>query len=99
MSSSSDSSSDSYSESESLHESEIYSDTESSTDEDCDFAAGLLNVGPRTVVHPDETRDPTTLRVHWVRTLDAVETIKETIPSGIYVMLVDFIKDHYSRAV
>jgi len=86
------SSSDSYSES--LHESEIYSDTESSTDEDGDFAAE-----PRTVVHPDETRDPTTLRVHWVRTLDAVETIKETIPSGIYVMLVDFIKDHYSRAV
>ena len=94
MSSSSDSSSDSYSESESLHESEIYSDTESSTDEDDDTATE-----PRTVVHPDETRDPATLRVHWVRTLDAVETIKETIPSGIYVMLVDFIKDHYSRAV
>lgn len=95
MSSSSDSSSDSYSESESLHESEIYSDTESSTDEDDDDTA----TEPRTVVHPDETRDPATLRVHWVRTLDAVETIKETIPSGIYVMLVDFIKDHYSRAV
>ena len=31
------------SSSESLHESEIYSDTESSTDEDGDFAAGLLN--------------------------------------------------------
>ena len=83
------------SSSESLHESDIYSDTESSTDEDDDDTA----TEPRTVVDPDETRDPATLRVHWVRTLDAVETIKETIPSGIYVMLVDFIKDHYSRAV
>lgn len=79
--------------SESLHESVIYSDTESSTDDDS-------VAEPRaTAIDPNETRDATTLRVHWVRTLSAVESIKEEIPSGIYVLLVDFIKDHYSRAI
>ena len=67
-------------------------DDDSGSEEDENL--GLLNLGPRRVVHRRDTK----LRDHWKQTLSAVDSIKENIPSGNYLKLVNFIKEEWARS-
>jgi len=80
--------------SEMLSESAPLDDDDSGSTTSGDENLGLLNIGPRRVVHRRDTK----LRDHWKQTLSAVDSIKENIPSGNYLKLVNFIKEEWARS-
>jgi len=77
-----------------LSESAPLDDDDSGSTTSGDENLGLLNIGPRRVVHRRDTK----LRDHWKQTLSAVDSIKENIPSGNYLKLVNFIKEEWARS-